>query len=201
MAKTPQKEVASMSKAAVLDQLQQVNELNKEFLVLLQSRVRQQRACLGLPTGARAVLAVSTGAVIDSVAGFPCALFNLELGPCPRPEPAKTGVDFDEAEHELCLSALLEARTASRHSVHKARVLFGLDRTAIERLCAASLPDLRRLACAPGALLCAFRERSWLWQELLTTTRPELRRQLTLMALQPRIAVDWPLRRPPQASA
>jgi hypothetical protein len=201
MAKTPQKEAPTMSRTAVLDQIQQVNELNREFLALLQARVRQQRACLGLPMGARAVLAASTGVVIDSVAGFPCALFNLELGPSPRLDPATIGVDFDEAEHELCLSALLEARTAIRHSVHKARVLFGLDRTAIERLCAASLPDLRRLACGPGALLCAFRERSWLWQELLTATRPELRRQLTLMALQPRIAVGWPPRRPPQASA
>jgi len=50
-------------------------------------------------------------------------------------------------------------------------------------------------------LHCAFGEQQWFWQQLFTAARPELRRQLTLMALQPCLATGWPPRRPPQATA
>ena len=80
-------------------------------------------------------------------------------------------------------------------------MLFGLEAADVERLASALLPDLQRLACTPGVLNCAFRERHWFWQGLFTATRPELRRQLTLMALQPGVALGWPQRRPPQPTA
>jgi hypothetical protein len=35
-----------------------------------------------------------------------------------------------------------------------------------------------------------------LWRNLLTDTRPESRRQLALVALQPRLPQNWPERRP-----
>jgi len=186
-----------MSRTAALDQLQQVHELNRAFLGLLQTRARQQRSCLGLPPGVQALVAGAAGGLLDSVASFPRALFELRFGV--RAQPPGT-VDFDEAERELCLSILFEARSTSRHSAYQARLLFGLDPAGIERLSAAPLSDLQQLACVPAALQCAFCERSWFWHGLLTATRPELRRQLTLMALQPAIVLGWPRRRAPQAS-
>jgi hypothetical protein len=186
-----------MTRTAALDQLQQVHELNRAFLALLQARARQQRACLELPPGARALVAGAAGSLLDTVACFPRALFELHFAVGAQPPRA---VDFDEAERELCLSILFTARSTSRHSAYQARLLFGLDPAGIERLAAAPLADLQQLACVPGALQCAFREPGWFWQGLLTATRPELRRQLTLMALQPAILLGWPRRRAPQAS-
>jgi hypothetical protein len=95
---------------------------------------------------------------------------------------------------------LLAARHASRQSTFEARLLFGLEGHDVATLSALPLVDLQRLASTPGVLQCALRERYWFWHGLLTATRPELRRQLTLMALQPGVAVDWPSRRPPHAS-
>jgi hypothetical protein len=42
---------------------------------------------------------------------------------------------------------------------------------------------------------CAFAGRDWLWSELLTDPRPEMRQQLALIALQPGLPRDWPARR------
>lgn len=188
-----------MVRTAALDQLQLLNELNREFLGLLQERVRHHRAPLGLPSGVALALAAATGAVLDSVASFPRALFLVPLEP--RGRRHERAADFDEAEHDLCLSILLAARSSSRHSVYQARLLFGLEGEQIERLCRSPLSELQRLACEAGNLQCSFRERPWFWPGLFAATRPELRRQLTLMALQPGAAVAWPPRRPPHASA
>jgi hypothetical protein len=184
---------------AALDQLQQLHELNRAFLGLLQSRVHQEHSCLGLPPEVRGLVASATGALLDGVACFPRALFQAELGPQPRLARDERGADFDEAEHDLCLSILFAARHTSRHSPYQARLLFGLAVAEVGRLSVSQLSDLQHLACVPGVLHCAFREPRWFWQGLFTATRPELRRQLTLMALQPS-AFRWPRRRPPQAS-
>ena len=184
---------------AVLDQLQQLQELNRAFLGLLQSRARQQDSCLGLSPAVRVAVASASGALLDGVACFPRALFHAELGPRPRLQRDERNADFDEAEHDLCLSILFAARHTSRHSPYQARLLFGLPVAEVERLCASPLAELQHLACVPGVLRRAFREPHWFWERLFTATRPELRRQLTLMALQPS-ALRWPQRRPPQAS-
>ena len=102
----------------------------------------------------------------------------------------------------LCLSILFAARHTSRHSTYQARLLFGLEAADVERLaprrcCRTCSNSPARRACCK----CAFRERHWFWHGLFTATRPELRRQLTLMALQPGIALGWPQRRPPQPTA
>jgi hypothetical protein len=189
-----------MSGTRALDQLQQIQELNRAFLDLLQARVRQQRASFALPLGGRLAVASASAGLLDGVAGFPRALFQVGLGRASRPERAECGADFDTAERELCLSILFAARSTSRQSAYQARLLFDLGIADLDWLRASSLLDIQRLACEPGVLQCAFRERHWFWLCLLTTTRPELRRQLTLMALQPRID-DWPVRRPPHVVA
>jgi len=187
-----------MVKTGALDQLQQIHELNRAFLGLLQSRVQGRRSCLGLPPLAQAALAAAAGPMLEGVAVFPRALFRVSLGTRPWPACADDPADFDEAEHHLSLSVLFAARHTSRHSGYQARLLFGLDPADVERLRTSSLSDMQQHACAPGVLKCAFGEREWFWQQLFTTTRPELRRQLTLMALQPSLVAGWPQRRPPQ---
>lgn len=186
-----------MLKTGALDQLHQVHELNRAFLGLLQARVREGRSCLGLPVRAHAALAAAAGPLLEGVASFPRALFRVSLGPRPWPACAADAADFDAPEHDLCLSVLFAARHTSRHSGYQARLLFALDPGDVERLRASSLSDIQQHACAPGVLKCAFDEREWFWEQLFTTMRPELRRQLTLMALQPSLA-GWPQRRPPQ---
>ena len=188
-----------MLTTGALDQLPQVQELNRAFLALLQARVRQQGPCLGLPAPAEKILAAASPASIDAVAAFPRVLFQLRIGWRPaRVEPVAAP---DDAEHELCLLALHAARHASRQSAYQARLLFGLEAPDVQQLRSAPLAALQQLAAVPGMLQCAFPERRWFWDGLFTATRPELRRQLTLMALQPTIAFAWPPRRPPHASA
>ena len=187
-----------MLKTGALDQLHQVHELNRAFLGLLQSRLLDRRSCLGLPALAQATVAAATGPLLDGVAAFPHALFRLNIGARPWPACADDVADFDEAEQQLCWSILFAVRHTSRHSGYQARFLFGLDPADVERLRAAPLADVQQLARVPGVLNCAFGDRQWFWHQLFTATRPELRRQLTLMALQPCLASGWPQRRPPQ---
>ncbi len=187
-----------MPTTGALDQLQQVHELNRAFLGLLQSRLRQQRSCLGLPAAAQPAVASAGSSTLEAIASFPRALFHVRLGPRDWPASDDVPEQFDEAEHTLRFSILFAVRQTSRHSRYHARLLFGLEPVGVERLCAAALPDMQRLACAPGVLSCAFGERHWFWLQLVTATRPELRRGLTLIALQPCLDMGWPQRRPPQ---
>jgi hypothetical protein len=189
-----------MQKPGAPDQLQQVQELNRAFLGMLQARARTHRSCLGLPSQAHAALAAAAGAVLEAAAAFPRALFQVEIPGEPR-RPAAAPADLDEAEHDLCFSIVFAARQTSRQSAYQARLLFGLGPGDIEHLGSAGFTELRRLASTSGVVQCAFREHHWFWCSLFTATRPELRRQLTLMALQPRVTAPWPQRRPPQPAA
>jgi hypothetical protein len=182
--------------APSLDQLQQVHELNRLFLIYLQTRARDDRECLGLPDSARPILRKTTADSLAAIAEFPRALFDLNLDDGARlqvRDPLRSR--DDGARHALCLTILLCAWTVSRQSAYHARLLLGLEPRAIQRLRAMQLSDLQQLAHAPQLVLCAFAGREWLWNELLTDTRPEARQQLALIALQPGLARDWPARR------
>jgi hypothetical protein len=189
-----------MAATGNFDHLQQVQELNRAFLGLLQARIHDVRPCFGLPSPMRPFLRRAADELLEAVALFPRALFRLAIAPGERRERDDLTTYHDEHEHELVLSMLFAARHASRQSTFEARLLFGLEAHDIATLGALPLVDLQRLAATPGVLQCALRERYWFWHGLLTATRPELRRQLTLMALQPGVAVNWPTRRPPHAS-
>jgi hypothetical protein len=143
-------------------------------------------------------LASAGGPVLEAAASFPRALFQVQVS---SPATADAGPQLDEAEYDLCFSILFAARQTSRQSVYHARLLFGLEGPDIERFRASPFAELQQLACLPRVVQCAFCERHWFWQRLFTVTRPEMRRQLTLMALQPRVDRGWPQRRPPQPTA
>src|SRR5688572_10158555 len=136
-----------MFKASPLDQLQQLHELNRAFLGLLQSRLRERRACLGLPPAAHAVVAAAGASLLEGVALFPRALFRVRFGPRAWPACADDAADFDDAEHQLNLTILFAVRHTSRHSGYQARLLFDLEPADVERLRASPLAEMQQLAC------------------------------------------------------
>jgi hypothetical protein len=176
------------------DQLQQIYELNRLFLSFLQSVKREQLDDLQFPAAARGVLRAASRAQLDTITEFPRALFRIGLD-----ERSAETVDplhgaSDALRHSLHLSILLYARTFSRQSIYQARFLFGLESRVIAQLRSLKLTDLQRYAACSRLVTCAFAARGWLWVELFTETRPEARRQLALIALQPGLEHDWPPR-------
>lgn len=174
-----------MSATPSVDLFQVLRELNRAFLGLLQARARLQRSCLGLPGTLRAVMRGADARLLDALADFPRALFRLRLDRAPSIDGEEPSGAPDEGERALRLSILLSARQTARQSAYQARLLLALEARDVERLAALSLEDLQRLAHDPGLLVCALTERHWFWPGLLTATRPESWRYLTLMALQP----------------
>ena len=158
-----------------LDQLEQVQELNRLFLVFLKSSARDGLDCLGLPDRAKSGLVATKQDALDVLAAFPRALFRLAL---------------DEFVPPLAIDPL------SRQSIYQARLLLGLESRAMQQLRGMQLGAIQHLARAPHLVLCAFPDRPWLWSELLAETRPEGRQHLALIALQPGVDKDWPVRRP-----
>jgi hypothetical protein len=190
-----------MSSLPNLDQLHQVHELNRAFLALLQSCPREQLDCMGMPESARAPLRCASSALLDAVAVFPRALFRLDLHePTVAAVREPLGAPADGARHDLCLSILFAARASARQSAYQARLLFDLEPVSIQQLRVLPLPELQTLAHKPDLVRCAFPERAWLWGKLLTDIRAEERQQLALVALQPGIDREWPLRRAPRAA-
>lgn len=187
-----------MSATAHLEHLDQLRELNRLFLDLLKLRAQTDGDCLGLPEGAVAALRAADRRLLDNTAEFPHALFRIEFEwPLDlEGESAPTG-ERDVHRHELALSILLAARQTSRQSPYQARFSFGLEVAQIQAFRSISLPDVQRLACVSDVVTCAFARQDWLWRGLLTDARPESRRHLALVALQPRLNRDWPQRRPP----
>ena len=180
-----------------LDHLEPVHELNRSFLGFLQSQARVGRDCMGLPASAQPPLRAADGALLDDVARFPRALFQVRCdGVAGAGQELAADAERDARYHALALSILLAARHMSRQSPYQARFLLGLGVVEIELLRSLALPDLGRLAAASDVVHCAFTDQDWLWRGILTDTRPESRRQLALVALQPGLAREWPQRRP-----
>jgi len=180
-----------------LEHLEPVHELNRSFLGFLQSQARVERDCLGLPATAHPPLRAADGVLLDNVAQFPRALFQVRCdGVVGAGQEHPAIGQRDSRYHELALSILFAARQTSRQSPYHAQFLLGLGVSQVELLRSLSLPDLGRLAAASDVVHCAFTDQDWLWHGILTDTRPESRRQLVLVALQPGLPRDWPQRRP-----
>jgi hypothetical protein len=180
-----------------LEHLEPVHELNRSFLGFLQSPARVERDCLGLPATAYLPLREADGVLLDNAARFPRALFKVRCdASVGAGQVLETAGERDAWYHALALSILLAARYTSRQSPYQAQFLLGLDVSQIELLRSLALPELGRLAAASDVVQCAFTDQERLWHGMLTDTRPESRRQLALIALQPGLARDWPQRRP-----
>jgi hypothetical protein len=180
------------------EHLEQLQELNRAFLGLLRSRALAQRDCLGLPAGSRAPLAAADAALLDNVVRFPRALFKVRCDPVSvTTADLSATVERDASHHDLALSILWAVRHTSRQSPSQARLLFGLDAPQLQFLRGLAFPEVERLSSCPDVLRCAFAAQDWVWRRLLTDTRPESRRQLALIVLQPRLDREWPQRRAP----
>jgi hypothetical protein len=180
------------------EQLDTVRELNRAFLLSLRHDVRSATATVGLPREVGALLRSAPPPILDALAEFPGALFRLDLTRCEP--PAAVGDGTSDADYHLASSILHAVRGVARQSAYCAQVLFGLMPAEVERCRSLTFDELRRLACSPHLLRCAHAQRPWLWHALLRAVRPESRRHLTLMALQPDVPQGWPARRPPQAT-
>jgi hypothetical protein len=189
-----------MSRKPNLDQLNQVQELNRAFLGYLHTASNDDLRRLGFPERACAALRAARTPELDTHADFPRALFRLALEADPLAavrDPLRSVRDTEY--HDMCFSILWAARSTSRQSAYQARLLFGLEPRNIQRLRALPLTELQALARVPDIVECAFADRAWLWIKLLSETRPEERRHLALVALQPGLELEWPQRRAPQA--
>ncbi len=128
-----------------LEHLEPVHELNRSFLGFLQSRARVERDCLGLPATARPPLRAADSGLLDDVAQFPRALFQVRCKDVAGSghEPVAAG-ERGARYHDLALSILLAARQASRQSPYQAQFLLGLGVAEIQWLRSLALPDLAR---------------------------------------------------------
>lgn len=177
-------------------ELDEIHELNRLFLYHLRDRAGKGLDCLDLaPSAARLLTSVPIPR-LDSAASFPRALFRLHLRCAEESGPAERGASTVPAVHALQLTLLMSAWNLSRHSGYKARLFLGLTGQQLRRLRVTPLSRLPILASGSGLIGCAFNDAEWLWRELLTQTRPELKRQLLLMVLQPRVPQGWTMKRP-----
>ena len=169
--------------------LDEIYELNRLFLGFLRERARQRVDCLDLaPPTARLLGSVGTP-MLESAAQVPRALFRLRLE---APTDWETGrgprADAPErAAHALQLTLLHSTWNLSRRSGYKARLFLGVSLGQLRRLRVTPLSNLPAIAGRPGLVGCAFSGAQWLWRGLLTETRPEHKRQLLLMVLQPQV--------------
>jgi len=168
--------------------LEQIHELNRLFLRSLRSRKVDALTAVRFPSGAIAALRAASPAQLDAIAEFPRALFELQIdapppGASPSHAPSLEGASFSSRILELTIAYC--SWTTSRDSAYHARLFFGLGTDVIQTLRMTPLSKLPWLAATRARVVCAFADAEGLWRELLIETRPEARRQLVLVALQP----------------
>lgn len=166
-----------------VDELRQANRL---FLEFLRARPGIAIGRFGLPEAAAGLLAGASRRQIENAAEFPRALFRLCLpsaGTDAVCDPL--GPTADPGGHSLKLTLLHSARSLSRTSAYSARLLLRLADQEIEQLRRAELRDVLAMSHGDGILRTAFGDPEWIWLRLLTESRPEQRRRLFLIGLQP----------------
>lgn len=182
-----------MSTTMHSDAFDQVQEANRLFLHWLQTLDDAGLRRISFPLGAARELRAADSAAIGRLAEFPRALFRLSfalrLGGDARSGMASevdlTPLATADPARVLALTILYSAWSISRDSVYRGRLLFGLTPREVHALRTTALSDLPVVALKSLTLECAFGDAAWLWQRLLSETRPEVRRQLVLVALQP----------------
>lgn len=178
-------------KSAAIDGLDELFELNRLFLITVSEDLRAGSNRFGLPPSAARALRRGSTDIVERLAEFPQALFELDLA-----EPISHGVMDpakplpDPAYRAINLTLLVSAWNLSRKNDYAARLFLRLSDAEIRRLRTMPLSDLPRLSMRDHLVGCAFREPAWLWYELLTEKRPEERRRLLLLGLQPRVEVN-----------
>jgi hypothetical protein len=173
-----------------LPALDEIRQANRLFLDFLSSRPRVAIDHFSLSPAVTDALATASAEQIDRAAEFPRALFRLTL------PPEVPGAVLDARElaaapdrRVLQISILQSAWVLCRTSGYSARLLLRFDDPAIDRLRHAELRDILLMSLGNDILHAAFDELDWVWKELLTEARPEQRRRLLLLGLQPELAL------------
>lgn len=170
------------------DDFVEIRALNRLFVELLAERARRGGDCMGLDRSAVRALRVADPRSLEVLAAFPRALFQLHV---PRGRAARIAdmrVDaVDVSRYVLEVTILHGARTLSRRNPYLARLLLALEDHEVHELCRLDLAEIPAHCAVGQTVVCAFAHYAWLWRKLLTEHRPEARRQLLLIALQPRI--------------
>jgi hypothetical protein len=170
--------------------MEELRQANRLFLDFLRSRPGLATGHFGLSQSVTQTLLAASPDQIDRAARFPRALFRFRL---PQDEP---GAVLDAAElmaapdrRVLQISLLQSAWTLSRSSGYSARLLLRLDDADIIRFRRAELRDILLMSLANDLLLAAFDDPDWIWNDLLSETRPEQLRRLLLLGLQPDLSL------------
>ena len=194
MAKTPEKGRTAMQHPGALDQLQQVHELNRAFWA---SAVEGAGASVMLR--ATSVSPLSAGVGRQPAARgrrrFPAGTVSGRRRRAPRASRRRRASSMRRSTTCAFRSCSRRGRRAVKAPIKRACCSVSRAPTSSGSARRPS-PSCSSSPPRPASVQCAFGERHWFWQRLFTATRPELRRQLTLMALQPGVA-RWPQRRPP----
>ncbi|SRR5690606_24276082 len=170
------------------ESLEQIHELNRLFLRSLQQRKVEALRSIGFPSGAMTALKEASPERLDTIAEFPRALFDFVLDAQPAGAVAPHAAALDSVpltSRILDLTIAYCAWSTSRDSAYHARLFYGLGADVIHALRMTPISKLPWLALTRARVVCAFRDAESMWRELLVETRPEARRQLVLVALQP----------------
>ena len=189
------------SEAREFEDLDHVRELNRLFLSFLHTRAEERLDCLGLNETTVATLRSASAETLDRIADFPCALFRLKLDAL-RPRVADpVRFQLDPAQLSLQSGILNGVWHLVRRRAYSARLHLAMSDAEVRLLRSTPLLDLSRLALAVDLIGCAFHESEWMWIELLTETRPEYRRCLLLVGMQPKLGADTRLGRAGQRAS
>lgn len=169
--------------------LEEVRQLNQFFLEFLRERLAHNED-FGLPAVAAELLVRATAEQIDHAARFPRALFRLCLPPQISAAVIEPLALAQGARGQVLKLVLLNAaRNFSRMSGYTARLLLRLSDDDVLRFRAAEVDEIVAWSRSDGLVRAAFGELGWLWQVLLTEDRPEYRRRLLLIGLQPELTI------------
>lgn len=169
-----------------LGAIEEVRQLNRLFLGFLRERPEVATRHFGLSESASAMLARADYDQIDCAADFPRALFRLHLpGDAPAAVPDPLGLTRESGRRVLQVTLLHSAWSLCRSSGYSARLLLRMTNDEVRRLKDADVNTILMLSLADDVVQAAFDELDWIWPRLLTESRPEHRRRLLLIGLQP----------------
>ena len=170
------------------DDLGELRELNRLFLIYLQTAARRGGDCMGLDRAVMRGLRRAQPPVIEAMSAFPRAFFALDVGEEPLTASTVTVLpttQLEQMREAFALTALLSVWHMSRRRGYQARMFLGLSAASMGRLRAVPLGRLHLLTQRTGVLRCAFPDALRLWEVLLEQSGLRLPRALTLVGLQP----------------
>jgi len=169
-----------------LPAIDEIRQANRLFLGYLRSRPEAGAGQLGLTAAATGLLKRASPRQIERAADFPRALFRLRLPPAAGGAVMDPlGFAQESGRRVLGVTLLLCAWNLSRTSAYSARVLLRLDDADIRRFRTAEMAEILAMSGSDDVVCAAFDDLDWIWPVLLTETRPEQRRRLLLIGLQP----------------